>query len=79
MFPQPWRFGEVVELDVMDKSEGGKRGGVPVVSEHLEIYTRERVIVEDTQAHQGRVSVSMLLCTRVRLVKPIDVDAEFNR
>ena len=40
----------------MDKSEGEKRGGVPVVSEHLEIYTRERVIVEDMQAHQGRAS-----------------------
>ena len=54
----------------MTKSEGEKRGGVPVVSEHVEIYTRERVIVENTQ---GRVSVSVLLCIRVRLVKSIDV------
>ena len=39
----------------MDKSEGGKRGGDPFASEYLEIYTRERVIVEDTQVQQRRV------------------------
>ena len=41
----------------MAKSGEEKRGGVPVMYEHVEIYTRERVIVENTQACQGRVSV----------------------
>jgi hypothetical protein len=51
-----------------------ERDGAPVVDERLEIYTRERVIVEDAQVCQrrvscvhGRVSLEEVLRGRVRV------------